>query len=276
MSNSNNNHFKLEYTEAGSGPVVIMIHGMGSSRQDWRRLSSTLIAAGYRAVSVDLLGHGDSPKPVDPAYYSVQAIYTAFESWLEDYDAPGPYYLVGHSLGGYLSLQYSLRQPGNVQALTLINPVYTDEQIHPLLRYLSTSPGVGIRLLPYIPESLINLVIGWDPISAQQFSEQARRQIASDIKRASPQILNIPRSFHNLTPELGEVQLSCQVIWGDKDMTLGVDSFPPLVAALPNAVSQVITGTRHQPHITQPERFNPLVLDFINTRNHQDGHSSAG
>lgn len=260
----------LDYISRGNGPTVILIHGMGASRYDWEALVPELVSKGYRTYAVDLLGHGNSPKPDNPEQYTIQAMYEALVRWIEMQQPPAPFHLIGHSLGGYLSLMLSLQQAELVHSVSLIDPLYTLTQIHPVLRYFSKSPGLGVKLLPRVPHNLIDTLLGWDPVTSTQFSPQARLQTALDIKRASPHILNIPRSVQDLTPQLALVQQPCQVIWGDKDLTLSSDSFPPLVASLPQAKGHEIPGTGHQPHIGVPEIVNPMILEFIGQNN---GHS---
>jgi pimeloyl-ACP methyl ester carboxylesterase len=266
MINTNPN-FLLNHIAQGSGPTVILIHGMGASRHDWSALIPQLVSAGYRVYAVDLLGHGDSPKPNSAEYYTVQQIYKSLENWLFELQPAAPYHLVGHSLGGYMSLELALTHPDKVTTTTLIDPLYTSQQLNPILRYLSRSPELGIKLLPRVPHNLIETVLGWDPVTSSQFSPQARLQTAMDIKRASPHILNIPRSIIDLTQELTKVEQPSQVIWGNKDQTLSPHSFAPLVSAIPNASGHMLSGTGHQPHIGMPETVNSLILDFIRTHN---------
>ena len=253
----------LHYISEGKGPTVILIHGLGASHYDWESLRPALALAGYRALAVDLPGHGDSTKPPDPDFYTVDNFYQVLEKWIVELDAPPPYYLVAHSLGGYLSLRYAQRHPGNVLALALIDPFYSILQTSPILRYLSRKPDLGIRLLENVPNAWVERLLGWDPVSKETFSLDARLQIIIDIKRASPHILNIPRSLVDLTPELEAIKTPALVIWGKKDLTLRPASFPLLVSELPDAQGHMVRGSGHQPHIGKPQLVNQLVLDFI-------------
>jgi pimeloyl-ACP methyl ester carboxylesterase len=255
--------YKLDYHVRGRGPTVILIHGMGASRYDWEALVPELVSAGYRTYTVDLLGHGSSPRPDASDLYTVESIYGALEDWIDRLSAPGPYHLIGHSLGGYLSLEYSLSHQDEISAITLIAPLFTPNQISPVLRYLSRSPKLGIKLLPLIPVGWIEKLLGWDSITSSQFTPEIRLQIAMDIKRASPLILYIPSSVSDLTPKLAQVQQPSQVIWGNKDLTLAPETYPSLVASLPNVTENYLPGSGHQPHIGAPEKVNPLILDFV-------------
>lgn len=253
----------LHYTARGTGSPIVLIHGMAASLHDWESLMPALASAGYRALAVDLLGHGESIKPEDPRLYTCKHIYAALEEWIDDLEDGPPYTLVGHSLGGYMSMRYALRHPDKVHALVLLDPLYSPEQLSPLLRWLNRRPIWGVNALQVVPLKVIDTLLGWDPISAPHFSPQARWQIAIDYKRASPHILHIPHTVTDLTPDLIHIHPSSLVIWGSKDLTLKPSSFPALVATLPNASGHPIPRAGHQPHIGQPHLVNRLVLDFI-------------
>jgi pimeloyl-ACP methyl ester carboxylesterase len=95
------------------------------------------------------------------------------------------------------------------------------------------------------------------------FSPQARRQIAIDYKRASPNILHFTQDIQDLTPSLGQIHSPTMVVWGERDLTLRPASFPALVARLPNATGHSLPRSGHQPHIGQPVRVNRMILDFL-------------
>lgn len=247
----------------GAGPTVLLVHGMASALNDWDLLGPVLVQAGYRIYAVDLLGHGASAKPDLPEHYTMKAMYATFEDWIDSLDVPPPYFLVAHSMGGYVSLRFSLRHPERVRKLALIDPLYSTRQLTPLFRVMHRRPGWSIKLLKRIPLKIIDTAVQLDPIMSRDYPWYERTKIANNVKNASPNILNIPRTIPDLTHELPYVQPPVQVIWGDKDRTLEPDSFPPLIASLPNACGHRIHGAGHQPHHSRPETVNRLVLDFL-------------
>lgn len=253
----------INYIQDGVGQPVILVHGIAASLNDWQLLLPDLSAAGYHAYAPDLLGHGDSHKPDDPAHYHAKTVYALFENWLAGLELDAPPILIGHSLGGYLSLRYSLRNPQKVRGLVLIDPFYSPLQLSPLLRMLHQKPQLGVHALKAAPTWLLHILVGRDPVQAATFTHQARQQIALDLKRASPHVLHIPRTIRDLTPRLADLDIPTLVIWGEKDLTLSPATFPRLVNCLPNATGRCLPGCGHQPHISKPKQVNRLILDFI-------------
>lgn len=265
----------IAYISVGEGQPVILIHGVAASRYDWTRLIPVLAKAGFRAYAPDLPGHGDSEKPDDPEQYHVEAIHARLHEWIHSLHLRQPPILVGHSLGGYLSLVYAHRHPDKVKGMVLIDPLYTPEQLSPLIRLARRRPELGVKTMRAVPEWLINMLLGWDPSSAAEFSPEVRQQIANDYKRASPRFVYITRDIPDLTPILPEIEHRTRVIWGERDLTLNPDSFPRLVHSLKNASGIPILACGHQPHIGKPELVNQLVLEFAISTQNTDEDSQA-
>lgn len=247
----------------GDGPPVILIHGVAASLCDWTEIIPELADKGYCAYAADLPGHGDSIKPEDPEDYHIESIYKHFSKWLDDLNLGTPPIIVGHSLGGYLSMVHALRKPEEVQGLVLIDPFYSPTQLSPILQVVRQRPGLGEKTMRFLPEWLIHTFLGWDPLSSNQFSSQARQQIANDYKRASPHFVYITKDIPDLTPALSKVKQPTLVLWGEDDHTLNPVSFPRLVNELPNANSHMIPQTGHQPHIGKPDLTNRLIFEFF-------------
>ena len=83
---------------------------------DWDALIPPLAAAGYTAYAPDLLGHGDSPKPPIPTY-QMDWLVNHFIAWLNGLTLPQAPVIVGHSLGGYVALEYARRFPTRTRGL---------------------------------------------------------------------------------------------------------------------------------------------------------------
>lgn len=103
---------ELHRTTVGSGPPVVLLHGMGDDSSVWDETVAEL-AGDFACTAVDLPGHGRSPAPDDPAAYEREAVLNAIDEVLE---RTGPALLVGHSLGGYLALAHRITRSGGPAA----------------------------------------------------------------------------------------------------------------------------------------------------------------
>lgn len=251
------------YIAEGGGPPVVMIHGIGASLYDWASLSPTLAQNGYASYALDLLGHGDSYKPPSPGDYNITRVYEHLSDWIDSLQLREPVTLVGHSLGGYLSLHLALQRPDQVRKLVLVNPLFSLSQLSPVLRWATRNPRLGERATRVAPAWLIHALLGWDPDAGRNFTSEIRRQIAIDYKRASPHFVYITQDIPDLSPHLSQVAQNTLLVWGERDMTLSPRSFPALAQSLPHAQAKSVPGCGHQPHIGKPEVVNRWILDFM-------------
>jgi proline iminopeptidase len=256
-------------TQQGEGAPVILIHGLAASIFDWVDLSPELVGAGYATYALDLLGHGKSLKPKDLKEYNVTRIFEHFDAWLGSLNLDALPVFVGHSLGGYLALEYALRFPGRIRALVLVDPFYTLDQLSPLLRFHYKRPLLNLGLISYAPEWLIRLSIELAALFIRNGyiapqTKEGRAQTAQDYKRASPGIYNILTTTRDLTPDLAKVAVPALVAWGAHDQTLSPRFFEKLAAALPDAQGVAINAG-HVPHQSHPAELNRHVLAFLRT-----------
>jgi pimeloyl-ACP methyl ester carboxylesterase len=258
--------------QAGEGTPVILVHGLAASLHDWDALLPELAARGYAGYALDLLGHGESAKPRKIDQYTSDSVFAHMRGWIDSLKPEGPAILIGHSLGGYMILQFAIQYPEHVRALVLANPFYTQSQLPPMLRFFLRRPLLNTAVIKGTPYWLFRLLVD---VSSLQFgnsnekfhalSEEVRIQTALDYKRAAPGIYNIPRTLRDLTPELPRITQPTLVIWGARDQTINPKTFPALVEKLPNARAEVMPICGHVPHQCHPKTFNDKVFDFLDT-----------
>ena len=116
------------YIEKGAGAPVVLIHGLAASFYDWEYLMPELASAGYHSYALDILGHGDSPKP-EARSYKLKWVLRHLEQWIDSLNLTEPSILIGHSLGSYLAMRYTLRHPERVRAMVLASPFYRIDQL---------------------------------------------------------------------------------------------------------------------------------------------------
>ena len=258
-----NTHPLLHYTVAGNGPVVILLHGLSASIRHWQLLIPKLTSAGYCTVAPDLLGHGDSAKPPDPKFYTAQASLAALEDWIGCLELEEPFYLIGHSLGGYFSLRLAQRHPKKVRAVVLIDPLFSLSQLNLLMNVFMPMSDVGVKILKAVPFWVVQTYLNLDQSFIYGLPRPIRVWYAQDVKRASPNFLEIPGTIVEMEPALDQITPRTLVIWGDDDRLEDPATFERLIRGLPNASGCIVRGTGHQPHHTRPEVVHSVILNFI-------------
>ncbi len=260
---------KVHFVRQGEGRPVLLVHGIAASLHDWDALLPRLAAAGYAAYALDLLGHGESGKP-PTRVYRMEWLFGHFARWVEALRLKQPPVIVAHSLGGYLALEYTLRFPQRVRALVLTNPYYTLAQLPPLLRLVYRHPRPSGFLLRRVPAGLFRLLVNAASLSAGRIGAgrrplpaAVRRQTARDYRRTAPGAYHLLHTSRDLAPLLPRIHTPTLLLWGDRDLTLNPKSFPAMRDVLPAARGVPLRGEGHVPHQSAPERYNRLVLDFL-------------
>lgn len=265
------NQQKVNYVKQGAGTPVILTHGLAASLHDWDDLLPELSAAGYAGYALDLLGHGESQKPERVQDYTVENTFDHFSKWIDSLGLNEPMILVGHSLGGGLSLLYALMYPECVRALVLVNPFFDITQLPPVMQKVFRHQLINTNLIDKTPYRLFRFFVDMTSFNyylghreTHVLPEHIRFQTALDYKRASPGIYNIPRTLPSLTVDLSRLHQPTLLLWGGRDQTLTPSSFPQLAKSLPNVVdTHILPVCGHVPHQCHPETFNPYVMKFL-------------
>jgi len=256
----------INFIKQGVGPPVILIHGLAASLYDWNDLIPALVGASYSVYALDLLGHGQSEKPDKLDDYNAANFFASFCQWIDSLQLSEPHILVGHSLGGYLALQYALQYPAKVKALILSDPLFSRDQLPFFLRFNYRGQLINTTLIERTPVWIFQRIIDLTSLSIRNgfvLSEKVRAQTAADYKRAHPGIFNVVHSISDFTPLFSSIKQPTLVIWGSNDQTLKPESFKKLLNKMPEARGDVIIGAGHVPHQSHPAQFNALVMQFL-------------
>ncbi len=247
---------------------MILIHGIAASLHDWDDFTPALEKNGYASYAVDLLGHGDSPKP-DTRAYRISWLIEHFSNWIQSLRLTEPAILVGHSLGGYIALEYARRVTAWTRGLILVNPFYSRSQLPLLLRKSYGRTNLRGFIVERTPEWMFRLIVDMTSVAmghssgaAHLLPERVRKQTALDYTRTAPGVYHTPNEISDATEFLPRVTMPTLVVWGDRDKTLAPSSFPKLVNAMPRAIGRPIRAG-HVPHQSNAEEFNKTALEFL-------------
>ncbi|MFT3895275.1 MAG: alpha/beta hydrolase [Anaerolineales bacterium] len=256
------------FVQQGNGTPVVMIHGLAASLHDWDDLIPTLTRNGYASYALDLLGHGDSPHPPLRAY-RMEWMYDHFEHWMRSLRLTEPAIIIGHSLGGYIALEYARRVSAWTKGLILVNPFYTLSQLPLLVRQAYRHPTLSGRITGNLPQWFFRMIVditsfsmGHSNGASYTLPEHIRAQTALDYTRTAPGVYNVPNTGEDLTQHLHAISRPTLLVWGDHDQTLAPSSFHKMEKLLPHGTSKFVRAG-HVPHQSNAEWFNAQVLEFL-------------
>lgn len=272
MSNTLENNFVIPHTanfvHAGQGAPVIMIHGIAASLHDWDALIPELTKNGYASYALDLLGHGDSPKPNSRAY-QMDWVFEHFMHWMRSLQLTEPAIIIGHSLGGHIALEYARRVSAWTRGLILSNPLYSRLQLPFFLQRSYSKRNLRGLIVGKTPEWMFRAIVditsralGHSAGALHSLPEHVRVQTALDYTRTAAGVYNIPSVLADLTEFLPQISVPTLVVWGDRDQTLTPTSFTKMVEAMPHAKGASMRAG-HVPHQSNAKEYNEIVLQFI-------------
>ncbi|WCN05486.1 alpha/beta fold hydrolase [Streptomyces sp. M92] len=260
----------IAYEVAGSGPLIVLAHGMGDSRAAYRAVVPRLVAAGYRVASVDLRGCGESS--VDWPAWSRTDIAGDLLAVIRHLG--GPAVLVGHSVSGGAATVAAAREPSLVTAVVELAP-FTRKQSVGLgdLKVRRFRQGMlrllGAGLFGSLPLWRSYLDLAYPGVRP---ADWARRLGRIDSLLREPGRMKAMRAMGRSAPtdagaQLGNVRCPVLVVMG----TLDPDWADPhaegmaVVEALPAGLGrlEMIEGAGHYPHDQYPDRVVSLVLGFL-------------
>jgi len=256
------------FVHAGQGVPVIMIHGLAASSHDWDELTPELAKNNYSAYALDILGHGESPKP-NSRTYQMDWLFEHFSNWMQSLRLTEPAILIGHSLGGYLALEYARRVSAWTRGLILVNPFYSLSQLPLLVRQTYRHPTLSGFVMSSLPEWMFRVVvdaasihIGHGTGAIHSLPDHIRAQTALDYTRTAPGAYSFINTGTDLTESLSNISIPTLVVWGDHDQTLAPASFKKMVDIMPRAIGKTIQAG-HVPHQSNAKEFNQIALEFL-------------
>ncbi|MGY5044505.1 alpha/beta fold hydrolase [Streptomyces sp. 900105755] len=260
----------IAYEVAGSGPLVVLAHGMGDSRAAYRAVVPRLVAAGYRVAAVDLRGCGESS--ADWPDWSRTAIAGDLLAVIRHLG--GPAVLVGHSISGGAATVAAALEPSLVTAVVELAP-FTRKQSVRLgdLRVGRFRRGmlrlIGAGVLGSVPLWRSYLDVAYPGVKPADWAERLGR---IDAMLREPGRMKALKGMGRTTPadagaHLGNVRCPVLVVMG----TLDPDWADPhaegaaIVDALPAGLGglEMIEGAGHYPHDQFPDQVVSHVLPFL-------------
>ncbi len=260
----------LNVLTRGSGPAMLLLHGFTGTALTWSRQLDAW-ADSYRVIAPDLLGHGASAAPVDPAAYALERQAEQLAELL-DLLAASPATVVGYSMGARLALVLALEHPVTVERLVLESP--SAGLAAPADR--AARRAADDRLADDIERDGVDAFVArWEamPIFAGQASLPEDVQARQRNERRRHTATGLAASLRGagqgvMTPlhdRLHAIRAPALVIAGSLDET-GLARARIVADGLSDVRIEIVTGAGHTPHLETPDAFLRITNDFLTAR----------
>jgi pimeloyl-ACP methyl ester carboxylesterase len=273
------NGVRLHCVEAGTGPLVVRLHGFPELWYAWRHQIPALADAGFRVVAPDLRGYNLSDKPPRVRDYRSSTLAQDVADLIVALDA-GSAAVAGHDWGGAVAWLLAMLHPQRVERLVVLNAPHPVRFLHGLrsLRQLRRSWYMVLFQLPWLPERLVRAgdfrglrrTLRRDPVRPEAFNDQDidRYVQAAAQPGAMRAAINYYRAAVRTDPlarlrSLRRVEAPTLVIWGEQDRYLGSELADPDDAWVPDVRVERIAGASHWLQADAPKQVNQLLLAFL-------------
>jgi pimeloyl-ACP methyl ester carboxylesterase len=266
---------RVFYRAAGSGPVIVLVHGITSTSATWANVLPYL-AERFTVIAPDLLGHGESAKPRGD--YSLGAYASGIRDLLLALGHERATF-VGHSLGGGIAMQLAYQFPEHCERLVLVDSGGLGRDITALLRAASL-PGSELVLPLLVNEQvlgagrMVGRLLGRVGLRVHtDLGEVLRGHASLSDGEARAAFLHTLRTI--VDPWGQRVDASDRlylaqaipflILWGERDPIIPVEHARAAHRLVPGSRLELFAGAGHFPHLDDPLRFVALLIDFMDT-----------
>ncbi len=242
----------VHYLEAGQGPVLILIHGLGGSADVWRA-DMSLLATNYRVIALDLPGYGKSDRP--KADYSIQYQAGAVKAFIDALGAD-KVALAGSSAGGWIAALVALDIPDRVSHLILVDSAGLQREASLPALPLDPATREEQRAL------LLALFADKARVTESLVDEQwdYRRDIRPTVEAA---LESLKTSAPFLDDRLKDIRVPTLIIWGKQDALVPPKAAEQLSGGIRGSKLVMIDDAGHLPQVEQPKAFARAVKRFV-------------
>jgi len=264
----------VSYRMGGEGPAILLIHGMAGSSLTWKEVMP-LLAQSHTVLAPDLLGHGESAKPLGD--YSLGSFASGLRDFLSVVGVERMT-VVGQSLGGGVAMQLAYQYPELCERLALVNSGGLGREVSWMLRVL-TLPGAEFIMPVLFPAFVrdrgndLSQFLLRRGLRAPRIAEMWRAYVSlaePENRRAFVRTLRavvdpggqVVSAKDRLYLTVGMPTL---IVWGDADRIIPVAHAYAAHEAMPGSRLEVFEGVGHFPHAEEPLRFAAVLTNFIET-----------
>jgi 3-oxoadipate enol-lactonase len=251
----------------GSGPTILMLHGIGGGSQAFAPQLESFSSQGFRAVAWDMPGYGNSA-PIEP--YTFKGLANSAAKLIETLDPSGghaPVILLGHSMGGMVAQELIVRRPGLVRALILSGTTAAfgtaDGAWQRRFMAQRTAPLEAGGSMADVAAALLPGMLG---PSALPEGARLAQQVMSTVHAATYRAALAALPTFDRQAALAHIRVPTLLIAGAQDHHASPQLMQAMAKQIAGAEYVELSGVGHLANLEAPELFDAAVLSFLARR----------
>jgi pimeloyl-ACP methyl ester carboxylesterase len=262
----------VNYVEMGSGPPLVLVHGLSGRWANWLE-NIPEFARDHRVIALDLPGFGDSEMPREKI--SIPGYGEFLCAFLDAVGVKEPAVLIGNSMGGFISAEVAIKQPGRVERLVLVSAAglsIEHQRSEPALKALYATESVA--------QWLVTRMVGRseEVVGRPRGKRLAMWFVTPHAERMAPELI-IEQSYgagkagflpaldaltdYPIRERLGDISCPTLVVWGRKDLLVPVRDAYEFHELIPDSELIVYEDVGHVAMLEVPEQFHADVRAFL-------------
>ena len=248
---------KIHYVEAGTGPTVILLHGLGGSTQIWQ-LNIAALAEKYRVIVPDQIGFGKSDKPL--VNYRIRTYVDFLDQFCKQLRIERAS-LVGNSMGGWIATAFTAAFPDRVDKLVLVDAAgYTPPKDLDTRTFYGLNPTTREGMKVLVAKIFYNKMFLSDAAIDQAITT---RLAAGDGYTINSITESIIRGEDFLDDTVKTIKRPTLLIWGRQDGLVPVAEGERFNKDIAGSKLVVFDQCGHMPQVEKAGEFNAAVLKFL-------------
>jgi pimeloyl-ACP methyl ester carboxylesterase len=247
----------VNYKTFGEGKPVLILHGWGGKSDSWLCVGELLAENGFQVIVPDLPGFGKSQEPKNP--WTIEDYLRFVESFVGGLEIR-QFYLIGHSMGGGLSVMYAVNNRLAVQGLVLCDSAVIRKERLDCRQSCAKKMALAKKLFVKMP--ILKKILPFGQKMVYKIAGVQDYHLASPVMKET--FGNIIKA--DLQKYAAQVVVPTLIIWGGRDKNTPIEDAYTLQHLIPGAILKVIEEAGHNPHRQAPERLVEILLGFIKNK----------
>ncbi|HRQ39458.1 MAG TPA: alpha/beta fold hydrolase [Chloroflexota bacterium] len=272
MTDNNHHHdeedFIMAFQDSCDKPTLLLIHGFPLNSSMWSPQLDDL-ANFVRVIAPDLRGHGQSDAMAGP--YSVGMLADDCADLLAHLNVATPFVVCGHSMGGYIALEFYRRYSEFVAGLILTATRAGADSAEGKANRDKMAEMAKREGVTAVADAMLPKLLSPDNFAQdKELVEFAQQVMEMASLEGVVGALAAMRDRPDSTPTLGDIDVPVLVIHGADDQLIPVSEAEAMAAAVPDGRLVIIPGAGHMPNLEQPDAFTDAVIDFLESLGFDD------